>query len=46
MDHGLMVGMYIGGVLLSAPPIALWVALFVWGIRAYRAERTAERRAA
>lgn len=42
MDHGLMVGMFVGGILLSAFPIALGVWLFVLGIRAYRAEQAVE----
>ena len=33
MDHGLMTGMLVAGVVLSAFPIALGVAI---GIRAYR----------
>jgi hypothetical protein len=44
MDHGLMVGMFVGGVLLSALPIGLSIALCVAGYRAYRAEQEAERR--
>lgn len=44
MDHGLMTGMMIGGILLSAIPIALGVALGVAGLRLYREQREADRR--
>lgn len=39
MDHGLMMGMLIGGVLLSAPPIALGIYLWVLYFRQYRIHR-------
>jgi hypothetical protein len=42
MDHGLMMGMLIGGLLLSAVPLALGTALCVAGIRIYREERERE----
>ena len=38
-DHGLMIGMLVAGVLLSAFPIALFVALGVAALREYRATR-------
>jgi hypothetical protein len=43
MDHGLMVGMLIGGILMSVFPIALFIVMFVVGFRLYRAEQSAER---
>lgn len=39
-----MQGMIVGGILLSAFPIALGVALGVAGWRLYREQRTAEER--
>jgi hypothetical protein len=42
MDHGLMMGMLIGGIVLSAFPIALGVAIGVRAYRYYREWRAAE----
>lgn len=42
MDHGLMTGMFIAGILLSAFPIALGVAIGVRALRYYREWRASE----
>ncbi len=42
MDHGLMTGMLVAGVVLSAFPIALGVAIGVRAYRYYRDWRKAE----
>jgi hypothetical protein len=39
MDHGLMLGMLIAGIVLSAFPIALGVAIGVLALKHYRAAR-------
>lgn len=47
MDHGLMNGMLVAGVLLSAIPISLGIAVGVQVLRRYRASRAgADRRGA
>lgn len=43
MDHGLMLGMLVGGILLSAFPIALGVAIGVKAYRYYRGWREVQR---
>lgn len=40
MDHGLMTGMLIGGIVLSVFPIAVGVAIGVRAYRYYREWRT------
>jgi hypothetical protein len=42
MDHGLMTGMLLGGILLSVIPLIVGVALGVLAVRHYREERRAE----
>lgn len=42
MDHGLMTGMLVAGVVLSAFPIALGVAIGIRAYRYYREWRSAE----
>ena len=39
MDHGLMTGMLIAGILMSIFPITLGIALWMVAVRLYRAER-------
>jgi hypothetical protein len=43
MDHGLMYGMLIAGIVLSAPPILLGVVVGVLALRHRRAGRPAAR---
>ena len=44
MDHGLMNGMLVAGVLLSAIPISLGIAVGVRVLRWHRASRAGEDR--
>jgi hypothetical protein len=37
MDHGVMVGMFIGGVVMMAPPVLLGVGIGVYVYRQWRA---------
>jgi len=39
MNHGLMAGMFWGGVLLSAFPVLLGIGIFVYILRGRRVER-------
>jgi hypothetical protein len=43
MDHGLMTGMLVAGVVLSAFPIALGLAIGIRAYRYYREWRSEER---
>jgi len=43
MNHGLMTGMFWGGVLLSAFPVLLGVGILVYVLRSWRQERARSR---
>lgn len=39
MDHTLMMGMFVGGVVMMAPPVILGIGVAVYVLRQHRAAR-------
>jgi hypothetical protein len=46
MDHGLMLGMFLGGVVMMTPPVLLGIGVGVYVWRQRRAAQRADARAA
>lgn len=46
MDHGLMQGMLLGGVLLSSVPVLLGIGIGIYVLRRFRTDRSSHPRGA